>query len=491
MRRTSLHQSHTLSYILLGFILCAVAASTSSPRTVKADAAPPPDPTVGGVGPYQPQKTNVQMMSEKVYIEVPPSPVDIQEFKQIKVNASFTMRNQGQAQEYMQVIFPLTRLNTGGTEEALYRIDLSSFAVKVNGKEVPFTTITTPPEITVTDMDHGFSPDVKWAAFDVTFPVKQDVQLEVKYEMLNEYGEYGEGFTGIAYILETGAGWYGNIGSAEITLHLPYPATEEAVSGNPPGYTFSGNEMRWKLENFEPTRKDNLDISAIHADLWQKILSLREKVAKNPKDAEAWAELGDQYMDRGIFIQWEGMIVGTNPHFIELAIDARQKVVALHPDSGEAHYKLAEVLWLSNRSIQDRLDGSKATTPDPSLDDPAIQHALHELQLARASGIQDSLLGLDIIFPGLDVAVSTIHTVTVTPSGTLVPLPTYTLTPALTSTFTPTAFFTPYPTATPISLSTSTPASNRFRLTIVIGFLIAGGLLIYGLRLLINGWKAP
>ena len=55
-------------------------AASISARMVKADAAAPPDPTVGGVGPYQPQKTNVQMMSETVYIEVPPSPVDLIEF---------------------------------------------------------------------------------------------------------------------------------------------------------------------------------------------------------------------------------------------------------------------------------------------------------------------------------------------------------------------------------------------------------------------------
>jgi hypothetical protein len=480
-----------LSHIILVLLLCTLAESIPV-QMAKADAAPPPDPTVGGVGPYRPQKTSVQMMSETVFIDVPQSPSDIQKPKQIKVSASFTMHNQGQAEEHMQAIFPLTRLNTGGSEEALYQIDISTFRIKVNGREVPFTTISTPPEVTITDMDHGFSPNVEWAAFDAIFPVKQDVLLEVEYEMLNPYGEYGEGFTGIAYILETGAGWYGNIGSADITVRFPYPVTEEAVSGNPPGYIFSGNEMRWTLRDFEPARADNIDIYAIHADVWQEILNLREKVAKNPNDDEAWSELGDQYMDRGIFIRWEGMIVGKDPHFTELALDARQKLVALRPDSGEAHYKLAEILWLSNPSIQDRLDGSKPTTPDPGLDDPAIQQVLHELQLARALGIQDSLLGLDMIFPSLDVAVSTIHTVTITPSGTLAPLPTYTLTPTLTPTTTLAASNTAYPTVTPLPPYTSifSPTPNRSLPMIVIGFFIAGGLLIYGLRLLIYRWKS-
>lgn len=177
MRRTSSPQNHSFSRIMLVLILWTLVALLST-QIANADAAPPPDPTVGGVGPYRPQKTNVQMMSEKVIIDVPPSPSNLEQPKHIKVNASFTMRNQGQVDEQMQVIFPLTRLNTGGTEEALYCIDTSTFHVKVHGRELSFTTITTPPEITITDMEHGFSPEVQWAAFDVTFPVKQDVLLD-------------------------------------------------------------------------------------------------------------------------------------------------------------------------------------------------------------------------------------------------------------------------------------------------------------------------
>ena len=205
MKRTS-------PLVFLALTACALIIQLPLQRA-KADAAPPPDPTVGGIGPYQPQKTNVQMMSEKVYIEVPPSPSKPEELKRIKVDASFTMRNQGQVVEEMQVIFPLTRLNTFSSEEALYHIDPASFAVKVDGQDVPFATITTPSEVTISesDLQHGFSPDVEWAAFEVTFPLQQDVLLQVNYEMLNPYGSYGEGFTEIAYILETGAGWYGDI----------------------------------------------------------------------------------------------------------------------------------------------------------------------------------------------------------------------------------------------------------------------------------------
>jgi hypothetical protein len=162
-------------------------------QIAQADAAPPPDPTVGGVGPYQPQKTNVQMMSETVLIDVRSSPSNLEEPKQIKVNASFTMRNQGQTEEPMQVIFPLTRLNTGGTEEALYQIDVSSFAIAVNGQSVPFATITTPPEVTASDMEHGFGPEVQWAAFEVNFPVRKMFYFKWNTKWSTPMGNSGKG----------------------------------------------------------------------------------------------------------------------------------------------------------------------------------------------------------------------------------------------------------------------------------------------------------
>ncbi len=459
-------------------MLCTLIVSTPA-QIVKADVGPPPNPTVGGVMPYQPQKTNVQMMSETVLIDVPQSPSNVQEAKQIKVTASFTMRNQGQAEEQMQVIFPLTYLNTEWfIDMADYSIDMSSFAAKVNGQSVPFTTITTPPEMTISDSpvehEHGFNPEVQWAAFEVTFPVQQDVILQVEYEMLNP-NEYS-GFTGIAYILETGAGWYGHILCAEIALNLPYPITEEAVRANP-GYVISGNEMHWTFKDFEPTREDNLRIWAINADTWQSILKLRATVEKHPEDAEAWSELGDQYMGLGIIMG--GASSRSDPRFIELTIEARQKVVELQPDSGEAHYKLAEILWLSNPYIQHQLmHWQNIEEPVPSLEDPIIQQAMQELQLARSLGIQDDLPYLDYVFPEVALTLEASSTVTIVPPiVTLAPIETSNVLPTIPSTLSPMVSATP----TPSSTKTSSYANNIL-FGVVLGVLIAGGAFIYQMR---------
>lgn len=473
MNKISLQHNQTLFEAFVVFILCALIG-LQPVQIAQADGAPPQDPTVGGVGPYQPQKTNVQMMSETVLIEVPPSPSNVEVPKQIRVNASFTMQNQGQIKEQMDVIFPFTRLGGGGTiEPALYQIDISSFVARVDGKSVPITQISTPPEVTAVDLEQGFPPDVQWAAFPVAFPVKKDVLLEVEYEMLNEYGLYGEGFTGIAYILETGAGWYGNILSADIILRLPYPVTEEVIKSANPGYVFSGNEMRWNLKNIEPTRQDNLEVRVINADLWKSILDLRSQTKQNPDDADAWAKLGNNYVGIGIFTR-EGHIFEVNPHFTELAIEARRQAVKLSPDSADAHYKLAEILWLSNPSIKNELRmGGESTAPEPNLDDPAIQQILHEFQLALSFGSTNNLPYFEQVFPQL--AVSSHGIVTVTPTQTFAAYATSSASPTIMPTLSPST--SPTPTTMPVETSSSVNSASL--VFVVTGLLMIGGVYAY------------
>jgi hypothetical protein len=461
MNKTSLSPSHLPIRTIFIFALCALIGLIPF-QMAQADAAPPPDPTVGGVGPYQPQKTNVQMMSERVVIDVATQP-GFEEPKQIRVDAGFTMRNQGQTEEQMQVIFPLTRLNYEPSQESFYSVDITSFAVKVDGRLVSTTEITTPPEISANDMEHGFAPEVQWAAFDVTFPVDQDVLLQVEYNMLNEYAMYGGqnfGFTGIAYILETGAGWFGNILSADIILRLPYPATQEVIQEANPGYVISGNEMHWKLRDFEPTREDNLTVSVIRSDVWQDILDLRSTAGQRPDDADVWAGLGDKYMELGIYTKGD-YIIEINGHFTDLAVEARQKAVNLRPEWGDAHYKLAEILWLSNPSVKNRFrTGGESTSPDPRLDDPAIQKVLYELQLAWSLGATGDLSTINQVFPELKLTPPAI---------------------AAATNARPTDSPTLMPPVSPTSVPAKTPSPTRYEVLISasVGLVIVIGVLVY------------
>lgn len=479
MNKTSLSQNHFLIRAYFVLTLCALIGLIPL-QIAKANAAPPPDPTVSGLVPYQPQKTNVQMLSETVVIDVQASPPDIEEAKYIKVSASFTFRNQGQVEEQMQVIFPLTRLgHDGSSEQALYRVDRSSFIVKVDGNPVPFAEITTPPEVSGYEI-----PEVEWAAFDVTFPVHQDVLLQVDYEMLNPYGDFGEGFTGIVYILETGAGWYGRILSANVILRLPYPLSEEAIRYANPGYIISGNEMQWKFRDFEPTREDNLEVGVIHVDQWQSILDLRARVEQYPEDADAWAELADLYQQLSVFhLSYEGYspTYVINHHFADLTLEARQKVVALRPEWGNAHFRLAQILWYTNPTVQEKFSSPVRKKGYFQPDNPAIQEALRELLLAWSYGFDGNVDAFDVeqfqrminkAVPGLELKSHATATPTSAP-------PTETHAPTATTTAMPTASPTHMPTASPIPLPTETSfpipsgvlIATTFSLAVIIGIL--------------------
>ncbi|MGB8982670.1 MAG: hypothetical protein WCC12_12405 [Anaerolineales bacterium] len=378
MNITALSSVRILMRIVFAAALCALI-SLPPARTARADGAPPPDPDLGGVAPYQPIETNVQMTSETVLIDVLPNPTrwTSTEFNwktnKVKVRASFTLRNQGGTEEKMQVIFPMTRLDYAWVTSS-YRIIESSFVAMVNGTPVPTIPVSTPPELQATpegwdsDLPDGhFYPDVRWAGFDVTFPVHEDVIVEVEYLM---WGYIVDGLQRVDYILETGAGWYGRILSADIILRLPYPATGESVAATPAGCVLSGNEVQCKRRDFEPKRKDNITFAFIDTNEWSPILELRARVEQYPDDADAWSELGWRYERLG-FWHMESHVSVANQHLADLAIEAFGNVAALRHRSGDAHLDLARVLWFGT----------------PVTEDAALQRVLLELQLAASNGI--------------------------------------------------------------------------------------------------------
>ena len=482
---------HTLIHTILVCVLCTLLGTVSF-HPVKADAAPPPDPTVGGVGPYQPQKTNVQMISETVFIDVPHSPPE--QSKPIRVNAVFIMRNQGQTEEQMQVIFPLSRLGyDNNPEQSVYLVSLSSFVAKVNNQAVPISQITTPGE-PIEDYNNpplGYSLDVLWAAFPVTFPVKQDVWIQVEYEMVDQYPEMGSNFTGIDYILETGAGWYGNILSADIKVHLPYTVKEEALRYANPGYTISGNELHWTLKDFEPTRKDNLRLWVVHQNAWQTIFNLQSQVKLDPYDAEAWDHLANwyEYLSISYPIGPDGFPYRLNYRTLDLAVEARRRVVELRPESGDAHFRLAQILWYANSKVEAIWDLSDATPIYIQPNDPSIQEVLHELDLAQSYelskdmrwDVQKLVEMINRSVPGLELVAPGVVTATVTmflPTETLVPIATQTLLPTASPTFT----LEPAISLTPSTAPNTVPATNSVLLNVALGLITLGGISFYLLK---------
>src|SRR5689334_22132013 len=232
------------------FIL-ALFACVALPIPARADIAPPEQPPGASIVPGV-EFTQVRMLAESVYLTVLSTPLP-QYLGQAKTEAIFLMRNLGTAQERMQVRFPLTFWNNSSDGFGRYP-EIRDIQILVNGSIVATQRI----DANFTSPAGGVAyRQAPWAAFDVTFPPGRDVIITVKYTT-NGYG-YAPYFA-LRYILETGAGWSGTIGTAEVTVKLPYEANPKNVlldehtgfSQTGPGAQFAGKEVRWHFEDLEP-----------------------------------------------------------------------------------------------------------------------------------------------------------------------------------------------------------------------------------------------
>jgi hypothetical protein len=265
--------------------MIAVILAWYSPA--EADAAPPR--TAPGNGILPPGETRVQMLAEAVLIAIDPSGRDE---APVEITADFTMRNQGESAEEMMVRFPLENLDGMGDGWGM-PAKVSNFAAFVGGELLPISNLEEPFE--------GGLP-ISWAAFPVRFPPQIDTTIRVRYTTYL-YGDQS-GLAHVDYVLETGAGWYGPIGSAVIVLRLPYAASASNVlSYSYPervnGPAFVGREARWDWIDFEPSLEDNLHLDVVWPSLWKKALALEASTGENPADEVAAIQLAETYRTAG------------------------------------------------------------------------------------------------------------------------------------------------------------------------------------------------
>jgi hypothetical protein len=286
-----------LRAILIAWILfCALL----SPDQARADATPFQLPGGAALDPGD-ATTLVRMVAETVTIEVAPPNPDTRVSAQ--VTADFTFRNLGDAPEPIVVGFPLTCPDCISPETGTFD-EIDDLTVYVNTLQVA-TRVET-----ATYPSHFVSYD--WAVFDVTFPPGQDVFIRVTYTA-GGWGEISNSYRTFSYVLETGAGWYDTIGSADIIARLPYSANEQntylrELSGlqgdsKDSSLTISGNELRWHFDDLEPT--SDFELTIVHPWQWFSARVEEENVRLNPQDGEAWGRLGRPYkqmlnLSRGI-----------------------------------------------------------------------------------------------------------------------------------------------------------------------------------------------
>jgi hypothetical protein len=316
-----------------------------APQRIQADAAPPMPPP--GTNPYPEEEiTNVRMVAETVILEViaidpGEDPYLAEDFTKAAVHASFTMRNMGEEEEQMRVRFPL--VNPDGTGDGYFGFpEIEDLRVWVGGEQVETDVL-----LTTNPFDSRYD-EVKWATFEVTFPVETDVLIEVRYTL------FPTGYLPTAqfvYILSTGAGWYGTIGSADIIVRLTYEASHQNVlDSEDSDVVFEGREARWRFEDFEPEADNysvygNFSATIVLPQYWQDVLIARAQVEEHPDSGDAWGNLARAY--KLTLIMGKGWIRSDYGGYelYDLAVEAYENATSLSPNVARWHAGYGELLW--------------------------------------------------------------------------------------------------------------------------------------------------
>lgn len=259
-------------------ILCLVPLAD-----VNADVGLPPSQPGSSLSPGD-FETRVQMVSEQVEIIIPEMSSE-EWMAKAHVTADFQMFNHGEEDETIEVWFPFGEKSdyTKGWKV----IQVMDFQVWVDDLEM---------EVAVNESDQWL---IIWAHWPVTFPTGEQVDIRVSYTITeNLIGGGPINFHGFFYILETGAGWDGSIEEALITVQAPYElgVLDDFLGGptflaRPGGYVISGNEVRWVLQDLEPTENDNLEIYLLHQDIRKAITGARDALQNDPEDWSASYQL--------------------------------------------------------------------------------------------------------------------------------------------------------------------------------------------------------
>ncbi len=463
----------------LGLAFCLISALFfGGVRPVLADMAPPEQPPGSAISPNG--LTQVRMQSERIVLDVQPllatpiaetgSQFDLA--MQAQVSGRFTMRNLGTTEEQMQARFPLGDPR-GNSDGYSHYPQVQNFAVQIDGMPRATTVIS------VTNPQGSDAPPVEWVAFDVAFPVDQDVIVDITYTItptdLMPYGRF-------AYVLQTGAGWRDTIGSAEVIVRLPYEARFETVREPTAGAILAGNEVRWNFTNLEPTEQNDIFVSLLAPSVWQSIADAQKAVNTNPNQVAPLIQLANAYEAA---VSYHGSYAQPNDPFIQLSEAPYKHALQIEPRSADLYGGYAQLLW-SHLGYQ--------ALPDPNLNEPPIQRLLTVISTAlaldpnqkQANDIlteMQSMTTAAIILPAAAVP-TPVATAIPTPLPTTPPQPTIqptvstaTLVPTITV-FTATSV--PVSTATPLPTPTNrgTGSGLLFGGIALIGFVLVSALVI-------------
>jgi hypothetical protein len=345
---------HFFSIFLFGLILVCTLAGALAPAPARADVGIQPILPDGSS--IQPDvETPIQMASERVVFNVRQATewdaadvtynpmayslqnpmIPIWQLSVAEVTADFTMSNPTREAVSMTVWFPLaSTLESDEWEshagEVAPRIE--NFQVSIAGQPLTYA-INELPNPKGTDY-----PLLPWANFPVTFPPGQDTLIQVSYLIWAQEDISGVGMF-LSYIFQTGAGWAGPIGRAELEINLPYLASPETIGMLPVGEVYNGCQVSWTWENFEPGPEDDFSIWLIRQERWEELETARMRVINWPEDGEGYLDLADTY--RRLILGKYQILPGFGEIYQPMGVQAAQEAIRHLPGDGRPHYELA------------------------------------------------------------------------------------------------------------------------------------------------------
>jgi|GEM_PF-743109 len=346
------------------------------PQPALADVAPPINPPGANLEPGA-ESTAVEMRRETVLIDVKDGGTN--NLGVAHVTADFSMHNPSSQTEQLAVRFPISA-NDGRFQYP----EISNISLRVDGRPVSYARVNYPSL-------RGGGEELPWAEFTVNFLAGADTAIQVSYDL------QGSGYfpySAFYYVLHTGAGWSGNIGRAEITLRLPYPASPQNVvldtqigwAETTHGGVFDGDEVHWVFEDFEPGEDGpvrDMEFALVAPAAWKALLGAQADVKARPRDGEAWGRLGKRYKD--LFLQSKGYRADPGgQELYELSVAAYEQCLELKPNDAQWHAGFTELL--AQRAYWDNWTG------DPV---PETYRALEEMHTALRLAPRDPVV-LDI-----------------------------------------------------------------------------------------------
>lgn len=421
-----------------------------------------------------------------------------------EVEADFTMRNPTGDPVSMTVWFPLASALENvawdelNPEEIVPRLE--DFQVAVDGSPVE-TTVGELPNPQGADR-----PPLPWASFPVTFSAGADTNIHVSYLLPLHQSVKGSELA-LYYIFQTGAGWAGPIGQAELIVNLPYPASVATMAGIqagsfglpyniatepadlPPGAVLEGNQARWTWQDFEPGPEDDFSIWIMDPGEWQELDTARAAAQADPGNGQAWLDLASVYRSLATAGYNSPSIFSSS--YLQSGIEAFHKAAGLLPEHPAPHAGLALLTLAPYMRGKDAPPEVIQTVQDEM--EIARDLEAQNPSLAEEAGITSSMVEEILEIYGYNDATATADWIALstewakeTADAALLQTPPVTSTQALAQLSTPIPSTTPQPppTTLPTPLPTSAEAvtgggqSMIFGITVVVILLVVVGYLV-------------